>query len=100
TLTLSRRLALHARARRRLLRVSLLDYVRELVREQLTARRCLRRIVTGGECDVLSGGVRVGVHILRRALTERVCMNAHLREVVSESLLHVETQLGRERLAG
>jgi hypothetical protein len=88
-----------ARGRRRLrdAALALLDDVRELVADQLHARRRVRIVGAGGEVEIVAGGEGIGADA-GRLIAARV--DADRREVGAELTLQLGAQRGRQATAG
>src|SRR5262245_30553341 len=52
----------------------------------------MRNVFSAAKCDVLTDCISMGVHIARRLRGRAIDMNAYLRKVVAEALLHVLPQ--------
>ena len=67
----------------------LLNDMSEFVRQQSPPFLRLRREPASAKNDVAPHGVGEGVHVVCRLAGNGVGMDAHMRKVVSEALLHV-----------
>jgi hypothetical protein len=66
----------------------LLERVRELMGEQLSASLALRRIASGLEDHILANGVSLCVHRPRRLIGLGVYVDPNVAEVMAEPRLH------------
>ena len=79
--------------------ISLLNDVRQFVREQLPSVRALRRVLRRPEHDIAPRRVSQRVHRPRRLCRTRVRVHAHVAEVLAETVLHLGARGRVERSA-
>jgi hypothetical protein len=78
---------------------SLLEDVRELMRQQALARHTLWRVLAGTEHDIATHGIGAGVDGICRFGGSGVYVHAHMAEVLAEPRLQIAARCASQRLA-
>jgi hypothetical protein len=77
----------------------LLRHMCQLMGEQLPSFTRFKRGLTSAKYNVVSYGVGMGVHVLRRSRGSRAGMHSHPGKVVADALLHVQAHRRLQRPA-
>ena len=75
----------------------LLNHVHKFVREQSLPLLGLRQIAARREYQIVSDGVRQGIHRARRLGSASITMDAHPAKVVAEARLEISSAVGIKR---